>query len=253
MHFQKLIVRIALSTVAVCAFAADAPLPKADTILDKYIELTGGKARYEKLKTQISTGTFEIPSQGVSGTITIYRAAPNKARSVIDLGQIGKIEEGSDANVAWQVSPMTGPRIKQGGEKAFSMRAAIFNGEIMWRDHYDKVETVALEKVGDKDCYKVVMSGKDANPQTRYYEKKTNLPVKITLTAITPAGDVPADTLPSDFREEDGIISPHKLVQSAGGQQVVITIEKVQYNTDIPASMFEPPAEVKQLMSAPAN
>ena len=69
---------VILSAAATCGFAADEALPKPESILDKYIEVTGGKTRYQELTTQLSSGTFEAPDQGISGTMAAYRAAPNK-------------------------------------------------------------------------------------------------------------------------------------------------------------------------------
>ena len=60
------------------ALRADDTLPKAETILDRYIEVTGGKAAYEKRKTEIATGTFEMAAMGVKGTITHYAASPTR-------------------------------------------------------------------------------------------------------------------------------------------------------------------------------
>src|ERR1051326_8592146 len=176
------------SAAATCGFAADETLPKPEAILDKYLEVTGGKARYEKLTNIVSSGPFEISSQGITGTITIYRAAPNKSHTIMDLGPIGKIEEGVSGGTAWQKSPMTGPAIKEGRQKEFAMNTAQFNNEIDWRDKYDKVELAGIEKVQGQDCYKIVMSGKNANSQTRYYDKTSNLLVKISLMAPTQIG-----------------------------------------------------------------
>ena len=38
----------------------------------------------------MATGTLEISSLGINGTLTIYQAAPDKSYTVIDLGGIGK-------------------------------------------------------------------------------------------------------------------------------------------------------------------
>ena len=48
--------------------AAD-DLPKAETILDKYIEVTGGKAAYEKNHSEVSTGTMEFVGKGIKGSV----------------------------------------------------------------------------------------------------------------------------------------------------------------------------------------
>src|SRR5258708_36503016 len=76
------------------AWAADEALPKAETILDRYVEVTGGKAAYEKHKTELGTGTMTFTAQGLKGSISRYAAAPNQTYAVIELEGIGKIEQG---------------------------------------------------------------------------------------------------------------------------------------------------------------
>src|SRR5437868_4503983 len=153
--------------------AAD-DLPKAETILDKYIESTGGKAAYEKNHNEVSSGTMEFVGKGIKGNISSYRAEPDKSYTEIDIQGIGKVKEGSDGKVAWSISAMQGPRLKEGEEKAGAFQAARFNADLNWRDTY-KAEITGVEKVDGKDCYKVLMTPKEGMPMTRYYEKKSNL------------------------------------------------------------------------------
>src|SRR4051794_4598106 len=93
-------------------------LPKGETILDKYIELTGGRAAYEKNHSEVSVGTMEFVGKGIKGNISSYRAEPDKSYTEIDIQGIGKVKEGSDGKVAWSLSAMQGPRLKDGEEKA---------------------------------------------------------------------------------------------------------------------------------------
>lgn len=51
-------------------------LPKAETVLDQYVEATGGKAAYEKIKNRTASGTIEIAGAGIKGTIKMKQAAP---------------------------------------------------------------------------------------------------------------------------------------------------------------------------------
>jgi len=60
---------LAATIVFLAAFhplASAQSLPKAETILDRYVEVTGGKARYEKLKTQVSSGMVELSNPGIT-------------------------------------------------------------------------------------------------------------------------------------------------------------------------------------------
>jgi hypothetical protein len=234
------------------ALRADDTLPKAETILDRYIEVTGGKAAYEKRKTEIATGTFEMAAMGVKGTITHYAAEPDKSYLVIDLEGVGKIEQGSSAGVAWEKNVMTGSRVKDGAEKAETLRDDAFNAELNWRKQFKKVETTGTETVEGEECYKVVMTPAEGNPRTTYYSKKTGLVLKVETVAASPQGEFPVEMINSNYKTFDGILQPTKTVEKAAGQEFSITIESVKVNETIPPEKFEIPADIKALLNKPA-
>src|SRR5690242_1955488 len=108
MTMRNIVLCAAVVLATGARLAAD-DLPKADTILDKYIEATGGKAAYEKNHTEVSTGSMEFVGKGIKGAISSYRAEPNKSYTEIDIAGIGKVKEGSDGTIAWSLSAMQGP------------------------------------------------------------------------------------------------------------------------------------------------
>ena len=81
MHLRRHLVPLFLTALACSAgwAAPDEPLPKAEEILDKFVEVTGGKAAYENVRNEKWTGSFEFVGKGIKGTITSYRADPNKS------------------------------------------------------------------------------------------------------------------------------------------------------------------------------
>src|SRR6266542_921973 len=127
---------LVLSLMACLALNAADPLPKAEAILDKYIEVTGGKAAYEKKRTEVSSALMEFVGKGVKASMTIYHAEPNKSYSVVEIDGIGKIEEGTDGSVVWERSALKGPRVKTGEERAVSLRAADIHHDTRWRDFF---------------------------------------------------------------------------------------------------------------------
>lgn len=225
--------------------AAD-DLPKAETILDKSIEATGGRAAWEKIHNEISTGSMSVG--GMQGTATIYRAEPDKTYTEINFEGIGKMTQGSNGRIAWSNSAMQGPHIKEGDEKESALLEAKFDGELNWRGQYPKVETVGAETVEGKDCYKVILTPKSGSPITRYYDKQSGLPQKMVMNVKGPMGEMTVESVLSDFRKEGDILVPHKLTNRAMGQEFVISIDKIQYNTDIPASKFDTPPEIQALL-----
>jgi len=237
---------------AFTAYADDA-LPKADTILDHYIEVTGGKAAYEKRKTEVTVGTIEFAAQGLKGTLTRYAAAPDKSYATMELDGVGKIESGSLNGVAWEKSAMMGARIKSGDEKSQSLREGQFNAALNWRKMYPKVETAGVETVDGQECYKVSLTPEGGKTETAYFDKKTGLEVKRTTVASSPMGEVPVDVIVSSYKDFGGIMTPTKMIQKVAGQELVITIQSVKINEEIPADKFEPPAEIKALMNKAAQ
>jgi len=233
--------------VAAPYLAADDTLPKADTILDHFVEVTGGKAAFEKHHTEIVHGNLEFVGRGLKGTIAIYQAVPNKNRAVIELEGIGKIESGSDGEVAWENNAMQGPRVKQGVERADAFRDATFNAALYWRKLYTKAETTGVETVGGHECYKVVLTPLEGNPTAHFYDKKSGFLIKTAAKRVTQMGEIEAETLVDDYRPEGDIVTAHKLTNKFAGQEIQITVEKVEFNAEIGKDRFDMPDEVKAL------
>ena len=229
-----------------CLAADD--LPKAETILDKYVEATGGKAAYAKRHSEMASGTMELVGRGIKGKLTMYHAEPALSYSEITIEGLGKIEEGSDGKVAWSLSAVQGPHLKEGEERADALLSAHIDSEVRWRDYYSKVETTGMESVEGKDCYKVVLTPKEGTPTTRFYEKDSGLMVKEARTVKTPMAEIQAESVVSDYRKEGDILVPHKIKSNAMGVDMLMTIDAVQYNPEIPKDKFEMPEQIRALV-----
>jgi outer membrane lipoprotein-sorting protein len=234
------------------AFAAEEALPKAETILDRYVEVTGGKAAYQKRKTESASGTVELTALGVKGTVTRFAADPDKSYTAMDIAGVGRMEAGSGGGIAWENSAVLGPRVKSGEEKAQAVREDTFNAELNWRKLYPKVETAGVEMVDGEECYKVVLTPAEGKPQTMYFQKQSGLVVKMTTTAVTQMGEVPTEIKMSEYKSFGGVLVPTKTVQKAAGQEFTVTLQTVTVNEAVPAGRFEPPAEVKALLNKAA-
>lgn len=229
------------------AVAQAQPLPKAETLLDKYIDATGGRALYAKQRTAVVKGTMEIAAMGMKGALVLYRAEPNLSYTEIDFPGLGKVKEGFDGKVAWGFNAMQGPQIKAGDEKANAARESHFHSE-NWKELYKEVKTLGLETVDGKPCYKVEMTPLQGSPSINFYEQKTGLLTKTVATVKTAMGDISAETVLSDYRKVDGLLAPFKIIQNAAGQVVIISIDSMGSNAEIPTGTFEPPAEIKALL-----
>ena len=224
------------------------PLPKAETILDHYVEVTGGKAAYEQHKTEVLRGTIAFPAQGLTGQLTRYAAAPDKEYSTVELGPIGKIESGVANGIAWEKSVILGPRVKDGDEKDQAVRQSHFNAPLEWRKIYSKVETTGVETAEGEECYTVVMTPATGKPETQFFSRKSGLLVKTAATAASPMGEISVEVTVSDYKVFGGVLMPTRSKQKAGGQELEISVSGVGVNEAIPPEIFNPPADVKNLI-----
>jgi zinc protease len=223
-------------------------LPKAEALMDRFIEVTGGKAAYEKLTSEITTGTMEFTAQGLKAAMTTYAAPPDKTYVSMELEGIGKIEQGTSDGVAWDKNAMTGPHVKTGEERAQSLRDATFNSTLNWRTLYPKAETIGVDTLDGEECYKVILTPADGKAVTSYFQKKSGLVVKRTMVAVSQMGETPVEQIMAEYKDFGGILTPTKMIQRLAGQEFTITIDSVKANQEIPADKFDPPAEIKALL-----
>lgn len=218
-------------------------LPKGETVLADFIEATGGKAAYEKLKNRVSSGTAEFAGANITGKFQVFEAAPNMASAVLDLGAHGKGVEGTDGKDAWEVS-VEGERLLEGEEKEDTIREATFNDELHRKELYDKIECVGVEEVEGKPAYKVVFTPKSGKPMTEFYDKASHLLVKSISTSKSPKGEITVESIRGDYKRVDGILLPFTITEKALGQQLTVKFTEIKHNVDIPADTFKRPASL---------
>ena len=229
-------------------FAAE-DLPKGDAILAHYVEVTGGKAAYAQIHGSISKGTMTLSAQNLKGSMTIYESEPLKQVTTVEFPGVGKMEEGTDGNIAWSNSALEGARLKQGEEKAIALRAARSDAKFLdWKKLYKNVETTGVEDVDGKPCYKLTLTPLVGKPELEYYDKVSGLLVKESATVTMPMGEVPISMTIGNYRKEGAILMPHSIQQSVAGQKIDINVDSVELNPAFPPNRFDPPAEVKALI-----
>ena len=221
-------------------------LPKADEVLGKYIKAVGKYTKDGKpaeLKSRVTKGTFLIQDFGMEAAMESYLVPP-ESYSKIEFEGFGSVERGVKGDVAWEINPMTGPRILESWEKAAALRdAAGFVEFENWKKDFTKAETAGEGAAGDTACYKIVMTPQEGPPMTCYFDKESGLLLK---TEVEIEGSAIESTM-SDYKETDGIKMPHKVATKGGEFSMEITIESVEHNVDVPKDRFDLPDEIKDL------
>lgn len=233
---------------------ANDDLPKAETVLAKYIKATGGQAAYDKIKNRVTKATMSITAQNLELATTSYAAKPNKVYTLVESDVIGKNEEGSNGKVTWSISAQTGPVVKEGKIHESTMALSVFDGLVYWKKFHKEVKCTGAEKVDGKDCYVLKLTPINSNekikldPTINHFDKKTGLLVKTAHTLATPNGDFKMEATFSDYRKIDGIKIPYKTEMAILGQQMVVTVDSVKHNVKMKKDRFDLPDDIKKLV-----
>ncbi len=239
-----------LGSPASAGVAQTAPqtLPKAEQVLDQFVEAVGGVDSLVKINNRVIKGRMELAGAGITFNMTIYQARPGKAHSIVESDATGRIETGTDGEIAWQVTATAGPQIMEGKEKAAFLHANTFDRMTYWRKAFKQVEIVGIEDVAGKPCYKVVVTPPDLPPQTLFFDKDSHLLAKVIMTLETQAGTFPAEVQASDYRKVDGILMAFKTVTKVMNQERITSIDTVQQNVSLPEDTFALPPDIKALV-----
>jgi len=229
-------------------------LPRAEDILDREAQAVGGKEAREQIKT-VST-TMKLSGQDMQVGIVVYHAGPNRHYKEISSDGLRKTEIVVDGDVAWVRDSITGARILKGEERAQVLRDAEgFDKEARrvsdWRKEYKQVRTVAEENVEGKPAYKVQMTTQKGETVISHYDRNSGLIVRQEKDVETPQGKVKVIEFHADHRKVGGLVLAFKGRVVQGDSETLVTVERLEFNVDVPAERFTLPTELKRLQKQP--
>jgi outer membrane lipoprotein-sorting protein len=223
-----------------------AQLPSGESLMDNYVRATGGKEAQEKIRSFTAKGMLIFGGLGLKGNLIIYVRQPNLRRTVVEIMNIGKIEEGSDGKYNWQMDPIMGAKLKDSSDDDLSSGLDI--GDVDWRKTYKSATTQGQEKVNGKDTYKVKLEAKKGGSETRYFDKTTGYCVRLKKAAKSDLGNLNVDMDIGEYKKVGDIVCPHLLTINMLGQKVEMKLTEIKLNVDLPDSQFTPPDAVKELI-----
>lgn len=228
--------------------------PGGKEVIERFLEVTGGRQAHERVRTRVTSSRIEIPTMGIKGTTKTYLQAPNMAYLEVDLAGAGKEQRGSDGRVFWEMTTNTGPRIFSGQEQEFWKRAFTLDADLHPDRYYKKIENEGTAEVNGKPAWKIALTANDGRAETRYFDQQSGLIVKWEQTVPIMVGEIAVVNEPSDWREVGGINMPFKVIETIQGQvRVNVTIDTAEHNAEIPAETFALPKPIQELAQKPTS
>lgn len=225
--------------------------PKAQAVLDRYVEATGGKANHDKVKSRLVKAKLEIVGANLAGSVVTKQMSPNKMLTLTEIAGIGTIEQGFDGTVGWMKNPMQGNQLLEGKQlEQVKAQAESENSDGDPAKQYKSVAYAGEETVDGVPMDKLELENATGK-STQYYAKDTGLLVRSKSTVTTQMGETEMTMKFSDYVEAGGVKYPKTVETLAGPQTIKVTIEDVQLNPDsVTADTFKIPDDIRALLPA---
>jgi photosynthetic reaction center cytochrome c subunit len=222
--------------------SAGAVVPSADVIFQKYIQALGGDAALAKLTSYAGTGTSTTFGADQINKAEIFAKGPDKYVTIVHQKE-GDMVRTYDGHDAWVVLPLTvtgeyqltasaAEGGKLDGELAFPGNIKSFFNT--WRVSYPA-------NIDGHDVNVVQGSGPLGFIATFYFDKQTNLLLRMVRYANSAVGRVPTQIDFSDYRPVGGVMMPFKRTYGWVSGREEYTLTDIKPNVAVDDARFAKP------------
>lgn len=234
--------------VAGLGWTAAAAAQTADELIAKNVEARGGLQKIQAIQSMRMTGTLSVGDVTMPSVLEIKR--PNQTRWEFRVSGQTAVQA-YDGTVAWAVLPFAGktePERMSGEDvKDMQLQADMDGPLVDYRAKGHRVDAMGLEKIGERDAWRLALTLRNGDVRDVYLDLKTHLQV-LTVTRRTVQGkQVEIQSELGDYREVGGVLLPHSFETRAQGaaQKETVRFEKIELNVPIDDSRFRMPVVKK--------
>ena len=250
MHTTPFRLSCALLVISALTAGASGQALTADQIIEKHLTAMGGREALSKITSRRATGTVSVatPAGPLGGPLEMVAKAPNMMRADIriDTTAVGGpgemvITEMFDGTAGWAMNSMQGGAEPFAGDRLEAARNNFFPSPLLKYKELGLTPTLeATQQVNGKPAHVILFTPKSGPKERMFFDAETFLVVRMTSQLTLPQVGL-TDTVsePSDYRTVDGTKVAFKLVQTAAGQAVTMTFDKVENNVTIDEARFK--------------
>jgi photosynthetic reaction center cytochrome c subunit len=221
------------------AAIAQANLPAADQILDKYLTAVGGVDALKKIKSRVQKGN--IDAMGMQFPIEVYSEAPDK-RVSISHPNGGSSVTAFNGEAGWLSIPGGFHRMTAPEREAARIDAELYFPARV-RELYKEFRVLPGEAIDGRQSYLVSAKAPGRPSLQLYFDRETGLLLRQLRYAETPLGKNPTQIDYGDYKEIDGVKIPYRWTLERPNGAFTIKIDQVEQNVPIDEKLFVPPSE----------
>ena len=214
--------------------------PAARAVVERYIEVLGGRPAVDGERTLFATGA--LSAFGMSGRAQVWHARPDRSASLVELGPF-KLAQGFDGSAGWRTDP-SGRLVLLDGKDLEAARADAWFENDRWLESDQGGGSVSDAGVASDSTgsFRVLeVTPPVGRAQRLWFDDRTG---QLVRTMVKKDQQTVTVRL-SDFRPVGHRTMALRSVTSIEGMpanDLTLTLDSVAVNPDLPASRFEAPA-----------
>ena len=213
-------------------------LPKADQLIDKYVEALGGKDAIQKITSRVEKGT--LIAGEMKAPVDVYAKAPDKRIAIVHMPG-GDSSTAFDGHVGWLSAPGRPTREMSAAETDnVRMDAELFFAADL-KQLFHSFRVRSQEKINDRDAYVVFAFNEGKPPVKLYFDAQSGLLVRLMRYVDTPLGSNPMQIDFADYRDAGGVKVPYRWTIARPSGRFTIQIEELHQNVPVDDSKFVMP------------
>ena len=180
----------------------------AESIINKYIDLIGGKDKLADVESIEINGNANLNMQGQSFVLEFYSLKNNQNQSLATVTAGGMVVQRSVFNKYQGYNEVNGQRVPLADSE---LEQAIINSALFSELNYDfsTIELVGTSSVDDQKAYEI----KITDNKTEYYSIESGLKIKEVEMQEIEGNQLAIETTIKEYEEVEGILIPKEINQ----------------------------------------
>jgi len=214
--------------------------PKAEQLLDKYLQASGGAAAINKVTSRVMKGKIDFG--GMSSPIDIYTKDPDMRVSFTHMPEGDNITA-FDGHAGWMGAPGRPVREMHGGDIDGASIDADLHLAAHLRQMFSELKVRGTEKIGEHDAFVVVGQREGKPPIQLYFDQQSGLLVRMVRFGETALGRLPTQIDYADYKDAEGVKIPYRWTLARPGGRFTIQVSEVKQNVPVDDAKFAKPPE----------
>jgi hypothetical protein len=228
---------------------ASGSLPSAQQVLDRYVEVTGGKEALLRHKSMTVHGRYQAPQEKLDVETTFYTKDGTKMVLKATLPGGKEYATGYDGETAWTLGTDGSVDLPEGDVVKTVARDADMYYHLHVLQYFKSMEVAGVEPFNGRPCYHLKGINNWGKLNEQFYDQETGLLLGYRFNTEWRGGKGDASETFEDYRDFGGVKMAAKTTSRDGDDVSVSLVTAVTYD-DVSDEIFVLPDAVKKALAA---